>query len=891
MYNHNMQTLPKTKFCAPIPHRELIPRADLTAWLRKELPASRLILLSAPAGYGKTTLLSGLPEAAPEVRLAWLALDGEDNDLVRFLSGLAEALSAVHPQLKQLIEDQIAASTGLVSGSASVVPLRQVMVLLINAVLSLPAPACILALDDLQEITSPAIFEALDYLLENLPPQMHLAVATRSEPPLRLQRLRARRQLAELKMADLRFDLGESQRFLNDLLGLGLSEADLQALQQKTEGWPVGLVLLTERLRDLPPLPERAEFLRRLEHIDPTTFRYLADEVLAQQPEPLRTFLLETSILAELSPSACRAVTGREDAAGLLAELRRRNLFLAQVREGSTGQEAVYRYHALFAEFLQVELERSDAARWRELQRRAAQAEEEPGRAIGHLLAARDWQAAAAQIERVGEQSLQDGLQATVSGWIAALPAELAAGRYRLMYLRGLSGLLEGDLEEARRSLEQSLDLLGAGQDRVTRGQVLVGLASLAFVRAEFARCGELVQQAEPWVEGLQERIDFLMLRASLALFCASDGARAEGDLREALALVRSSEDARLWFLFSLYLAPEFTVLPGMLDLLEGFCQQASLRYGQQATPLRLGVEDTWASVHLRRGRLRQAIETGRDALLVKEQLGGYPFLGLNASLTVAAAYSGLGNYPAAEEYLRRAEAQAGQAELNRALTGGVLYPLGRLYWLQGRTDEARQVYRQMSALEVRLPLVNALQKMLGGLLELSAKRYGRAEAYLLEAQQLQSGEGVSEIYGSARLLLAYLYYRWERPQEALAHLEALLARCEKEQTAGTILQDMPLAAPLLRLAAKKGLRAGQAAALLQRMGLPIDEEEQNTLLTPRQLEILRLMSAGYSNQAIADALVLSLATVKSHAVHILNRLGVSSRMEAVARARLAGLL
>ncbi|MDR3574525.1 MAG: LuxR C-terminal-related transcriptional regulator [Anaerolineaceae bacterium] len=887
-----MQTLPRTKFIPPLPQREIIVRADLTAWLQNEIPVSRLVLVSAPAGYGKTTLLSSLPQALPDYRLAWLALDVEDNDPVRFLAGLGEALAAIDPRLKQSIENQLSGSAGIVSGSDTVLPLRQVMVVLINTILNLPACDCILVLDDLHEIALPAIYEALDYLIDNLPPQLHVVLSTRREPHLRLNALRARRQLVELDSRHLRFDLAESQRFLNGTLDLRLSEAEVSSLHQKTEGWPVGLVLLTNRLRSLPPPQERTAFLQQLERIDSNTFHYLADEVLAHQPEDIRSFLIETSILSELSPSLCQAVTGREDAAGLLTEIYQHNLFLTLVRQQKSTEEPLYRYHTLFAEFLQQELQQRYPGRGRLLHVRAADAEKEvPARAIAHLLAAQEWQAAALKIEAVGEQFLQEGLQGMVSRWIGNLPADLANARCRLMYLRGLSGLLTGEFEEAQSSLERSLQLLAVSQDsqdRTTHGQVLVHLASLAFLQAEFSISEDLIRRAEPYIAGFQERIEFLMLRSSLALFWTSDWQRAGQDLREAVELVRSYDDPRLWFLFSLYLAPEFTVLPGLLDLLEEVCQEAKRRYDAQITPLRLGMEDTWASIHLRRGRLRQAIETGQDALLVKEALGGYNFLGLNAILTVASAYAGLGNTLAAQEYLHKAALQAQETGLNQALTGGALYlRQGRLFWLEGRYEEARRIYQQLVAMENKLSFVTVFQKMLGGLLEISEKHYAQAESTLLEAVRAQSKEWVSEIYGSARLLLAYLYYRWDKPQEALAQMDFVMVRCEQNNTAGVILQDMPLVAPLLRLAAKKDARAAQALSLLAQMGLsPEEQEDKVGLLTMRQLEILRLMAAGYSNQAVADKLILSLATVKSHVVHIMNRLGASSRMEAVAKAR-----
>jgi DNA-binding CsgD family transcriptional regulator len=226
------------------------------------------------------------------------------------------------------------------------------------------------------------------------------------------------------------------------------------------------------------------------------------------------------------------------------------------------------------------------------------------------------------------------------------------------------------------------------------------------------------------------------------------------------------------------------------------------------------------------------------------------------------------------------------------ALTGGMLYPLGHLRWLQGHTKEAHQIYQEMLTTQPRLPLLSVLQPMLAGLLDLSARQYGRAEARLLEAVRLQSGEWVSGIYGSARLMLAYLYYAWDKPQEAFTQFEMVLSDCQKNGCPGLILQDMPLADPLLRLAVKKGSHQPLAAFLLEQMEQSLQEKNSGqSLLTPRQMEILRLMAAGLSNRAIADELILSLATIKSHVVHIMDRLGVSSRMEAVAVARQSGWL
>ncbi|HPH94842.1 MAG TPA: LuxR C-terminal-related transcriptional regulator [Anaerolineaceae bacterium] len=881
-----MNSLPQTKFSPPYSRRDLLPRPDLMDWLRQELPANRLVLVSAPAGYGKTTLLSSIPEVLPDYKLAWLGLDAEDNDPPRFLAGLAEALGRVDERLKIILDEQTAATIGLLSGESGSLALRQAVVALINAEEQFSLPL-VVVLDDLHEVTTPAITEALDYWVEHMPARMHLVIATRHEPPLHLGRFRARRLMAELDMSGLRFDLAESQQFLNGLLGLNLSEAAIAEIHTRTEGWPVGVVLLTEKLRRTPGRDLSGVLTGT--QVDGTTFGYLADEVLAQQPEPLRDFLLETCILDELTPSLCRSISGRDNAGWLLEEVQNRNLFLVQV--GASQGEAVYRYHALFAGFLRQVLSQKKPELWKKLHRAAAAGEKSPEQAVQHWLAAQAWEEAAAVIESTGPGMLENGRHQTVMQWISALPEALVNQRARLLCLSGLANLLRGEMEAARRQFTSSLRQVEPS-DHTTRGQVLVSLASLAFIQAEFQACAEWVRQAEPFVGGLHEEVDFLMLRASLALFWEGAWEQARQDLLAAMDRVRQTEQPRLWFRFSLYLGPEFSILPGVLEVLEDFCQEAHRRFGSLVSPLRLGIEDTWAGLALRRGNLKRAMELGQDALWVKAQLGGYTFLGLNAALAVTAASSGLGNFTRAEETMSLTLEQVQEAELNHSLAGGGLYPLGRLAWLQGRYEEARLVQQEMASLENPLAMTDVLRHMLAGLCRLADGAHRQAERELLEAARLQRQELVSEIYGSARLLLAVVYERWNNSREALAQLDMVMARCEQTQTWGVILQEMPLVAPLLRLAVQQGMRGQQAAGLLEQMGLTVEGgAEQNTLLTARQLEILRLMAAGYSNQAVADALVLSLATVKSHVVHIMNRLGVSSRMEAVARARELRLL
>jgi LuxR family maltose regulon positive regulatory protein len=339
-------------------------------------------------------------------------------------------------------------------------------------------------------------------------------------------------------------------------------------------------------------------------------------------------------------------------------------------------------------------------------------------------------------------------------------------------------------------------------------------------------------------------------------------------------------------------------VLPGELDRLEQFCEQAQRQSGGQIDPLQLAIDDLMAFIHLRRGRLEQAIQAGENALALKERLGGYPFLGANAAMNTATAYAAQGRYADAGRLLTQLLAQVDQSALNQLTLAGGLYPAGKILWLQDQLDEARQIYARMCDVPLahEPPLSHVLRLMLRGLLETADRSYAAAERTLREASGLGQKLPLTAVFGSPRLLLAQLYARWQRPAAALAELEPVLAACQAEHTPGLIVQEGAAVIPLLRLAVAQDRHATYAAHLLALLGAPPAPEpayvpDTGATLTDRELEVLRLVAVGASNQSIADQLVISLPTVKSHIAHILVKLDAASRGEAAARARELRLL
>jgi ATP/maltotriose-dependent transcriptional regulator MalT len=430
----------ETKLVRPPVRSEHVVRGELLELLR-EGAARRLTLLTAPPGFGKTTLLAQWASAEEGRAVAWLSLDDADNDPTRFLAYLIESLRIVEPDIGGRA---LAAHSAPGAG-----PVDVVLPLLLNDAAALET-GIVLVLDDYHVITNADIHEALGFLVERLPDSLRLVLATREDPPLPLARLRARGELGELRAAELRFTNEESRTFLNDVLDLGLSADDVGRLQARTEGWPAALYLaaLSVRGRDDPRV-----LIEGFAGDDRHLVDYLTGEVLVRQPPELRSFLLRTSILVRLCGPLCDVVTDRNDSALILDELERTNLLLMPL----DNKREWYRYHQLFAEILQHELERTDPNLLPTLHRRASAWHREAGlivEAAGHANAAGD---VAIAVELVGRHiSLFLGQRhlATVSRWLDALPAHVIAENWQLCLAAVMVASHTSGLDEAERWLE-----------------------------------------------------------------------------------------------------------------------------------------------------------------------------------------------------------------------------------------------------------------------------------------------------------------------------------------------------------------------------------------------------------------------------------------------------
>lgn len=869
----------ETKLRPPRLRDDVVPRSLLLERLRAEALSIPLTLISAPAGYGKTTALVSLPRTMPEAAFAWLSVDEDDNDPSVFTAALVESLRRVDPR----IADE--ASAMLPEANS---PARGVLDTLINDVVAHHPAPLVIVIDDFHRVTEIAVTKTIEYLIDRMPPHMHIVVATRHDPQLPLPRLRVRHQVAEIRVADLRFTEPESRQLLNDKLHLGLAAEHVAILQERTEGWPAGISLLVGALRRLPAAVDRESFLAQLKQLDRYVFDFLATEVLDALRERERRFLLDISVLGELSPHVVGAVTEREDAAQALHDLYSRNLFVTALDEPPT----LYRFHDLVQEFLSTKLQRDDPERFRELHRRAARAERVFSRAVSHFIAAEDWDDAAKLIEERGETTLREGALATLTSWMNALPGDVVERHPRLQYLLGLAAWTRFDVAAAIDHFQKAVDGSRAIGDDDGVGPALVFLAGMLLAVGEFPRAGELAHEASEFNLPLASRLGLLLQESWIDMAIgrceqATDSFDAALDLLEAEndpALVHSLARAIHCYLFG---------LPNATPRLERFVRVALPHTRNTPTPLRACSLMVHAWTQQWRGRGAQAEASAAEAMDLAARAGGVWSVSVEAGLlraTIAA--------------LRRDEHTADDMfehvfrELRHmmpfadAWMAGYLVALGRIRLMQGRIADARDAEMRIRAVEnVReWPIAPVARTMFRGLMDAAEDRHAEAEAALRQTIKMQNRIHIDYFAGDARVALAALMLRQDRVDDSLKMFSPVLARHERYGTPGAVAWEGWPVRPLLRLARERNLHAAFATRVLQVMGEEADTESIVTpggdALTAREVEVLRLVANGSSNAAIADSLGISVHTVKRHVANVLQKLRVSSRAEAGAVAR-----
>jgi LuxR family maltose regulon positive regulatory protein len=836
----------------------------------------RLTLISAPAGYGKTTLLASWLDRRKRAGapVAWLSLEDEDSDPIRFFAYFIAAWQRVDPAIGQTAQAYLE--------SPRVPNCNHLMTLIVNDV-ARRSSEIFLVLDDYHVIHDSAVQEAVRFFIEHMPGHCHLIMATREELSLPLHRLRAREEVTEIRLQDIRFTTDETALFLSHTMGLKIAPEVALAIETHIEGWIAGLQLVALSLRAQANESAMVPAIEGLSGGNRDIMNYLAAEVLRQQPEEIQAFLQHTSILDRFNRELCDAVTGHRDSGRILAALERANLFLIPLDE----RREWFRYHHLFAELLRQQLSPPQQEQLHALASRWYANNGYTAEAIKHALAARSYGDAVALIRRGSEETRRAGGFHTLLGWINALPEWIVREHSDLLVHKGWIAHMRGELLTGEAYAALAVERESPNDPPIRRGMLLAFRAYLAINsgRAELALrlaqdalslLGEsyygvaalcYVGQSQRLLGEREAAIETLRRAAALGDVAGNPASGLEavcylaillyqqGRLREAILLCQDAADR--------YLDSQGHSLPVAATVhatLGALCYEANDltgAYHHASRGITLG-QQLWGNHEVILGQLTLArihqvedeIEALWETLASARQL---------AAKSPSRRYSRLVVATTAELQLRRGlvrKAAATFAELpasvaDRSSHENVLF--ARLQLAQGHVTEAYALLATLENLAREQQRLGALIpiQLVKALCEHALGRTGAAQTSLAASIEMAAAEGYRRVFLDEKTLLAPLL-----PQvESVAPLFV-----------GSLLQDF-----------RNGDRRAQAGSSGDRL---VER------LTGNQLTILRLVADGLSNREIADKLAITEGTTKWHLNQIFGKLNVGSRTQAIARAR-----
>ena len=854
----------------------------------------KLTLISAPAGFGKTTLVSEWVAGCGRPA-AWLSLDEGDNDPTRFLTYLISALQTIAPK----IGDGIFVTLQ----SPQPPPSEALLTTLLNEISAI-SDNFILVLDDYHVIDSEPIDQALTYLLDHLPPQMHLVITTREDPHLPLARLRVRGQLTELRAADLRFTPSEAAEFLNQQMGLNLSADDVSALDKRTEGWIAGLQLAALAMLAMQGHQDSASFIKSFTGSHHFVLDYLMEEVLQQQSESVQTFLLRTSILDRMCGPLCEAALRAPAGSGqeTLEYLERANLFTVPL----DNERRWYRYHHLFGDLLRQRLHQSttssagDEGRGvAELHIRASQWYEHNGldlEAFQHAAAANDIERAERIVEGKGIPLHVRGALVPVLNWLASLPKTVLDARPSLGVMYATLALMAGQttgVEEKLCVAEAALAAALQGAEPVDKTRDLIG--QIAAARATMAltryQPDAMITQAHRALEYLHPDNLPSRVRAIWTLGFAyqvlGDRASARQAFTEAVAISQASGNIRFTIVATISLAviQEFeNHLYQAVETYQGGLQLA----GDHPQPFENEAHLGLARIYYEWNDLEAAEQHGQQGLKLARQFDRVIDRYVICEVFLARLKLAQGDVTGAAAMLAETEQSVRQNNfvhrISEVAAAQILVLLR-----QGKLPEAAHLAQKHD-----LPFSQARVHLAQG--DPSA-----AMAVLEPLRQQMEGKGWVDEHLKVMVLLAVAFYAHGEKDRAVHLLGKTLMLAKPGGFIRLFVDEGVPMAQLLLEAASHGVMQDYSSKLLAVFEAEKQKSENKPArypahpliepLSQRELEILKLISYGLSNREIGERLFLALDTVKGHNRKIFDKLQVQSRTEAVARAHELGLL
>jgi LuxR family transcriptional regulator, maltose regulon positive regulatory protein len=899
-----MEALLQTKLHIPPLRSSFVPRPRLIDRLNVGLDG-RLSLISAPAGYGKTTLvtewLSSItsgpspPGKVEEVRACWLSLDEADNDPRRFLAYLIAAVQQIRPGFGDPIRAMLR--------SPQPPPAEMLLTALLNELAAVPVPF-ILVLDDYHVIHSLPIHQQLSFLLERQPSGMHLVLMTREDPLLPIPRLRARGQVLEIRQKDLCFTVQETADFLERAMGPGLSPENVAALEQRTEGWIAGLQLAALSMQGTD---DPKGFIQDFTGSNRYVLDYLIEEVFKRQSAEVQVFLLKTSILERLCDSLCDSVI-RDPLSGtsegkkgiltadhqaqltgsqaILEYLDHSNLFIVPLDQSRTW----YRYHHLFSELLRLRLHASPAYDEVSLHKRAShwfEAEGYLAEAIQHALAAGDWRRAGRLIQSISGDMLKRGETATLVSWYHSIPDDFLHSDPRLCLDYCWSLLLAGQFETAGPLLDLIEQAMQA--EPVLLGQVAAAQAYLERARGNHQRMVEKSERAL----ALLPKSDvngrgLVAINLGLAYWHMGKMQAAEETLAEALEAGQATGNAYA-VLTAIIFHGRVLAVHAQLKQAAGVFEKAIEQGGQ--IPINCLAHLDLSLLHYEWNDLEASQRHLDQALVLCERSGNEEFQVASQMMQIRLCLA-QGNFAGARKTLEKT--------LERVHSGKVPAPTAvRVVSAQVQVALAQGDLAAAGLMENQLPEnsdTHPFYRYLGmakAQLWLAQGRKEAAKAYLAALHTRAETGGWKYGRLAVRVLQSLAA---ERQDEALKFLGDALEMAQPENFIRTFVEAGDELVPYLQEAARRGIRPDSVGRILKVMGekTGIKESGQSILVEPlsdREVEVLRLVTAGMSNREIAGKLVISPGTAKTHIHNLCGKLGVRNRTEAAMKAKELGLV
>ena len=867
-YQSEFSEILQTKLFVP-PLRPLqVNRPRLLQKLNQGLQR-KLTLVSASAGFGKTTVVADWLQQIASAH-GWLALDGVDNDPARFMTYFVAALQTIDANLGQ----------GVVS-QPQLPSLQPFMVGLINALTAVSQPI-ILVLDDYHNIQNPLIHDALTFLIENQPPQLHLVVTTREDPPFPLPRLRMRSQLVEVRQQDLRFTAEETAVFLNQSMQLNLTAANIEALEARTEGWIAGLQLAALAIQTPPQQPDRPDldqFIAQFSGSNRYVIDYLVEEVVAQQPSFVQEFLRKTAVCDRFCAPLCDWLIETDvPSKEILRDLESANLFLVPLDD----RREWFRYHHLFADFLLTEIapaeqreHHAQVATWfaqNELLREAIQ----------HGLAAQDFARVETWITQMAPTLFRLGELTTLQGWIARLPEERVAASAALSTLNGWLAWLMGQGEKAQAFANLAQSATGADQPA---GELLALQACLLLVRDNSDDALQLAQRA---AAALQETDSFFH---NMVLLILAEAQNVLGDVTGAVATLQTAVNTPS------SLQDPFTVIGAAMNLAQlldmqarrsealALCDQMIARYSDDAgrpypmtglilimlgtlkyhanelqeaeelvqEGMRLGEQFNVAGVImsgkimmanllLALDRPQEALQAAREMHQLVTQADFAAYVG-QAAAVEANMQAMIGNWTAVSTWAQSANlSPMDHPDFSQDLDYLVY---ARLLIAQDQLDDALQILQLLSA---------------------SLQKAGRVQMLL-----------------TALILESIVYDQLDNRELATVKMSTAVSLASAELYLRPFLNEGQVIQPILQLS--RETNPTFVDQLLAEFGVSGNEALVEPL-SDRELEVLRLVAQGYSNRETAVKLVVTEGTIKKHLNNVYGKLGVKNRTQAINLAR-----